>query len=123
VAADWAAIKKARQDCLTSLGNYALNSASTSVVNGKQIPKYLDGLEVAGRHFARLVVALQFEAYLLPFDKITHSGALNGRDMDKRVIAAVVRLNEAKAFGGVKPFNDASGHDEPFHSNTGTTTQ
>jgi hypothetical protein len=37
--------------------------------------------------------------------------------MDKRISAAVVRLNEAEALGGVEPFNCASGHDEPFHSN------
>jgi hypothetical protein len=37
--------------------------------------------------------------------------------MNEGVNAAVVRLNEAEALGGVEPFNCASGHDEPFHSN------
>jgi hypothetical protein len=37
--------------------------------------------------------------------------------MDERVSAAVVRLDEAKALGGVKPFYCACGHDDdPFQS-------
>ena len=78
-------------------------------------------LQVAGRHLARLAVALQFVADLLAFDEFAHSGALDGRNMDERIGAAVVRLNEAEALGGIKPFNCASGHDEPFHSNRETT--
>ncbi|WP_255749863.1 hypothetical protein [Neorhizobium galegae] len=37
--------------------------------------------------------------------------------MNEDVGAAVVRLNEAEALGGIEPFNCASGHNEPFHSN------
>ena len=37
-------------------------------------------------------------------------------DMDECVRAAVVRLDEAEALGGIEPFYCASGHDEPFHS-------
>jgi hypothetical protein len=37
--------------------------------------------------------------------------------VNERISAAVVRLNEAEALGGIEPFNCASGHDEPFHSN------
>ena len=101
---------------------HALDSASTSVVNGKQIPDDLGGLQIAGRHFARLVVALHLEADLLAFDEFAHSGALDGRDVDERIGAAIVGLDEAEALGGIKPFNGASGHDERFHSNRGTTT-
>jgi hypothetical protein len=36
--------------------------------------------------------------------------------VNERIGAAVIRLNEAEALGGIKPFNCASGHDEPFHS-------
>jgi hypothetical protein len=36
--------------------------------------------------------------------------------VDERVSAAVVRLDEAEAFGGIEPFYCASGHDEPFQS-------
>jgi hypothetical protein len=36
--------------------------------------------------------------------------------VDKSVSAAVVRLNEAEALGGIEPFYCACGHDEPFQS-------
>jgi hypothetical protein len=34
--------------------------------------------------------------------------------VDEYVGAAVVRLNEAEALGGVEPFNCAGGHNKPF---------
>jgi hypothetical protein len=34
--------------------------------------------------------------------------------MNERIGAAIVGLNEAEALGGIKPFNCASGHNEPF---------
>jgi hypothetical protein len=66
------------------------------VVKGKK-KTYLSSLQIAGRHFARFHIALQIKAELLTFDDVAHSGALNGRDMNKGVSAAIVRLNEAKA--------------------------
>ncbi len=77
----------------------------------------LYGLQVAGRHLARLVVALEVETDLLAFNDFAHSGALDGRDVNEGVSAAVVWLNEAEALCGIEPFYGASGHDEPFHSN------
>jgi len=76
----------------------------------------LSVLQIAGRHFAGLVVALEFKADFLAFDELTHTGAFDGRDVDKSVSAAVVRLDEAEALGGIEPFYCASGHDEPFQS-------
>jgi hypothetical protein len=74
-------------------------------------------LEIASGHFARLVVALHVVANLLALDDFAHTGALDGRNVDECVRTAIVRLNEAEALGGIKPFNCACGHDEPFHSN------
>ena len=74
-------------------------------------------LQVAGRHLARLAVALEVVADLLAFHELAHSGALYGGDVNKRIGAAIVRLNEAEALRRIEPFNCASGHDEPFHSN------
>ena len=74
------------------------------------------GLQVAGRHFARLVVALKLKTDLLAFDQFAHSGAFDGRDVNEGVRAAIVRLNEAEALGGIEPFYCACGHDEPFQS-------
>jgi hypothetical protein len=73
-------------------------------------------LEVASRHLARAAILLEVEGNLLAFDEFAHAGTLDSGDVDERVRAAVIRLNEAEAFGGVEPFNGASGHDEPFRS-------
>jgi len=85
------------------------------VVKGKQI-SILGGLQIGSRHLARLIVALELEADLLPFDKFAHSGALDSGDVHERVCATVIRLDEAEALGGVEPFYCACGHDEPFQS-------
>jgi len=47
---------------------------------------------------------------------ISHSSVLDSRDMNEGVSAAVVRLDEAEALGGIEPFYCASGHDEPFQA-------
>jgi hypothetical protein len=74
-------------------------------------------LKVAGRHFARLNIALKLVTEFLAFNDLAHTGAFDGRDMDESISAAIVRLNEAKALGGVKPFYCACGHDDdPFQS-------
>ena len=83
----------------------------------KESSHRLYGLQVASRHLARFVVALEVKTNLLSFNDFAHSGALDGRDVDEGVSAAVVRLDEAEALGGIKPFNCASGHNEPSHSN------
>ena len=77
----------------------------------------LSSLKVASGHFARLAVTLHVVAKLLAFYDFAHSRALDGRDVDERVSAAVVRLDEAETLGGIKPFYCACGHDEPFQSN------
>jgi hypothetical protein len=97
------------------IGDYAFDSASTSVVTGKHKDQ-LSSLKVASRHLARLVVAFHLEANLLAFDDFTHTSALYSGNVNENVRAAVVRLNEAEAFRGIKPFYSASGHNEPFHS-------
>ena len=38
------------------------------------------------------------------------TGALNGADVDEHVVAAVIRLNEAKALGRVKPLHGSHAH-------------
>ena len=76
----------------------------------------LSSLKIAGRHLAGLHVPLHDVTELLAFNDFAHPCTFDGRDMDERVSAAVVRLNEAEALGGIEPFNCASGHDEPFHS-------
>jgi hypothetical protein len=95
------------------------NSQQCRYIHGqrKAETNSLSSLKVASRHFARLCVALKVVADLLAFNDFAHASAFNSRNVNEGVSAAVVRLNEAEALGGIKPFNCASGHDEPFHSN------
>lgn len=71
--------EKGQAICLTLIGIMLSKVPGTSVVNGKQIPDDLSGLQFAGRHFARLVVALQFEADLLAFDEFAYLRARQPR--------------------------------------------
>jgi hypothetical protein len=68
--------------------------------------------EVACAHLAALVVADDVEVQLLTFGDGRHAGALNGRDVNEYVCAAIVRLNEAVTLGGVEPFYSTSSHDD-----------
>src|SRR5580658_4707554 len=70
----------------------------------------LDGLELASRHLAVLLVPFELEADLLAFAERAEAGAFHGRDVDEDVRAAVVGLNEAEALGGVEPLHCASRH-------------
>jgi len=73
-------------------------------------------LQIAGRHLARLLVALELIAELLPLDDFAHSGPFNCGDVNKSILTAIIWLNEAEPFGRIEPFNCACGHDEPFQS-------
>lgn len=45
---------------------------------------------------------LQVVAVLLAFDDFAHASAFHGRNMDERVGAAVVRLNETELISGIE---------------------
>ncbi|NRP75430.1 hypothetical protein ILFOPFJJ_06353 [Ensifer psoraleae] len=86
-------------------------------IRGHRRPKALGSAELACGHFARLFVSLELEAELLAFYDRIQSCALDSRDVNEHIGTAVVRLDEAETFGGIEPFNCASGHNEPFLSN------
>jgi hypothetical protein len=77
-------------------------------------PHNLHQAELISGHFAGAAVGDEFERDLLAFLQIVDAGALDCADMDERVCAAIVRLNEAEAFLRVEPFYCASGHVETF---------
>jgi hypothetical protein len=54
--------------------------------------------ELISGHFAGAAVGDEFERDLLAFLQIVDAGALDSADMDERIGAAIVRLNEAEAF-------------------------
>jgi hypothetical protein len=99
------------------LGPHQLLPRQCQYIRGQSEAKIeLSSLKVAGRHLAGLRVALEIVAKLLAFNDFAHSGALNSGDVNERICAAIVRLNEAEAFSGIKPFYCAGGHEKPFQS-------
>src|SRR3569623_577218 len=69
----------------------------------------LERLEVHGGLLA-VAAALEVEADLLALIEGGHAGTLDGRDMDKRILAAIGRLDETVTLGGIEEFDDAFGH-------------
>jgi hypothetical protein len=69
-------------------------------------------LKIFGRILAVAAVLNDLEADFLAFDEGAQSGAFNGRDMDEYVRAAVLRGDEAVAFGSVEKLDGSSVHDD-----------
>lgn len=73
------------------------------------------GLEIFSCHLAVAAIGGKLELELLAFAQHAHAGALNSADVDERIRAAVVRLNEAEALLNVEPFDSSGRHWGPFH--------
>lgn len=68
--------------------------------------------KVIGGILAGPAVLNNLVADLLSVRERTHTCALYGRDVNENVRAAVIRLDEAKALGGIEPFYSASIHND-----------
>src|SRR5258708_30644749 len=68
------------------------------------------GAQIVGRRLARATIRHDLVADLLAFTQCSKSGALYGADVHEHVVATVIRLNEAKAFGRVKPLHGSHAH-------------
>src|SRR4051812_16974592 len=73
-------------------------------------PVSLGRLQLAGRHLAAALVALELEADLLAFRQRAEARTFDGGDVDEHVLAAAIRLDEAKALGGVEPLHGSNRH-------------
>ena len=93
-------------------------AASTSVASRKEetvIRGSADGLEILGGLLAAALIRHQVELDLLALRQMVEAGPFDGADMDEGVLAAVVRQDEAKALGRVKPLHGSHRHEEnPF---------
>jgi hypothetical protein len=69
-------------------------------------------LKVVGRVLAGLAILDDVISDLLTIRERTHAGALYGRHVHEDIRAAIVRLNESEAFGGVKPLYSTSVHND-----------
>src|ERR1700721_1184149 len=67
-------------------------------------------LQVARRRASGALVSDDLIGDLLALVEFAETRALNGADMDKHVLAAVIRLDEAKAFRCVEPFDGSRTH-------------
>jgi hypothetical protein len=67
-------------------------------------------LQIAGGLFAAL--GHDFKADLLAFHQRTHSSAFHCGDVDEHIFRAIVRLNEAVAFLGIKKLHSSDRHQE-----------
>src|SRR5204863_5632290 len=74
-----------------------------------------DRLQVICRHLAAPAIGHELELDLLAFAERAHAGALDSADMNERILAAIVRLDETEALLGVEPFNGSRRHGRPFH--------
>jgi arsenate reductase len=70
----------------------------------------LDWFEFRG-HLAAISAIAQLEADFLVVRKACEARAFDGGNMDENILAAAIRRDKAKTFGGVKPFHGAGGHD------------
>src|SRR6266545_1580932 len=65
-------------------------------------------LEIHRRCFSAVLFDLILD--LLPLIERAQSSALDSRDVDKHIPAALLRLNESIAFGGIEPFYRTARH-------------
>jgi hypothetical protein len=72
----------------------------------------LCGPKIVSRALAGSAILHDVVSDLLTIAERTHAGALYRGDMDENVRAAIIRLNEAEALGGVKPLYCTSVHND-----------
>src|ERR1700723_1979496 len=72
------------------------------------------GLQVVRRGLASLSICDEVKSNLLSLVQAVESGALNGADVHEDILAAIVRLDEAKAFLAVEPLYGSLRHENFF---------
>jgi len=72
------------------------------------------GLEVVRRGLASLSICNKVKSNLLSLVEAVETGALNGADVHEDILAAIVRLDEAKAFLAVEPLYGSLRHENFF---------
>jgi putative tryptophan/tyrosine transport system substrate-binding protein len=87
-------------------------AASTSVVKARWYRRCrLNGAQIICRRLAGPSISNNFERDLLSLIEAVHSRAFDRADMDEDVLAAIVRLNEAKAFLAIEPLHGSLRHE------------
>jgi hypothetical protein len=81
-----------------------------------------NGLEPIGGDFARTRVGDQFETDLLTFAQVAHARPFDRGDMNKGILAAVIRLYETETFFRIEPLYRTYSHDAPLRCKHGNPT-
>lgn len=68
--------------------------------------------QIVGGKLAALAILHQVELDLLALMQIAEPCPLNSADMNKGIIAAFVRSDEAKALAGVEPLDGSDSHED-----------
>ena len=76
-----------------------------------------NGAQIIGRRLAGPSIRYDLIRDLLSLVETVHPGALDGADVHENILAAVIRLDEAKAFLAVEPLYGSLRH-ETFLSGT-----
>jgi hypothetical protein len=74
------------------------------------------GFQVIRGGFAGFPIRDNVKGDLLSFVQAIHAGTLDGADVDKNVLAAVIWLDEAKAFLAVEPLHGSLRHENTSFS-------
>jgi len=75
------------------------------------IPRRSGGAQIVGRGLSGPSIRDNLVGDLLSLVEAAHPGALDGADMDENVLAAVIRLDEAKALLVVEPLYGSLRHE------------
>ena len=75
-----------------------------------------DRLQVVSRHLAAPAIGHELELDLLTFAQRAHAGALNGADMNERILAAIVGWMKPKPFWALNHFTVPVVMGDPFTS-------
>jgi len=98
---------------MTSLAEQQLSEVPAQafpVISARCHAQRLGCGEVLRRELSGLSVRDNFIRYLLPLVEGGHACALNGTDVHKHILAAVIRLDESKSFLAIEPLNGSLGH-------------
>jgi hypothetical protein len=74
-------------------------------------PLALNGAQIVSRRLAAATVGDDLERNLLAFVQRAHTGPFDRANMNENIVAAFIRLDEAKTFLAVKPLNCAGLHE------------
>src|SRR5260370_34456245 len=69
-----------------------------------------NGAQLVGGRLAGSLILSELIRQLLAFVQVRHPGALNRADVNEDILAAIIRLDEAKTLLRIEPFDSSGAH-------------